>query len=285
MLHPRSDNPSGHDRPEVIVSCTDCGCRYNSYGQVLSDRYIGRRGSRWCPDCRKIRVRAFEQHEHNVREARLRFQREAWVQDNRRGIPELFRGKDFSNFDLGGNEDRVSALRKYAETFPVDSRPKGAQSILIARDINGVGKTHLTCAILRTIIDRSSDIDREVCPYQFWPIYRIKQRLLDAQRFNGAETVAQVYLDFASMWLLVIDDVGKDLPSGYEAAAAYEMYFTIINERYNAQLPIIVSSNLGFAPWASDGLCLQDLMGKACASRLMEMTGGVEYVIEGKDRR
>ena len=197
----------------------------------------------------------------------------------------MFRSKDFTNFDLSGNEDPVSQLREYAETFPVDRRPKGAQSTLIVRDINGVGKTHLTCAILHTIIDRSTEIDREVCPYQFWPIYRIKQRLLDAQRFNGSETVAQVYADFASMWLLVIDDVGKDLPSGYEAAAAYEMYFTIINERYNAQLPVIISSNLAFAPWAPEGLCLQDLMGKACASRLMEMTGGVEYVIAGDDRR
>lgn len=280
----RFENPTGHDRPQLIVSCTDCGARYDGYNQSVIGKFLGRGPSNLCRDCRDIRIRSFDVERERLQQTRRAYQHKLWLEDKRCGIPAKFRDNSFADFDTIGNEDRVRLLEVYADTFPTD-RPKGIPSLLIARDVNGVGKTHLTCAILRRIIERVTDLDQERCPYQFWPVHRIRQRLLDAQRFNGAETITQVYADFASVWLLALDDVGKDAPKGAEAAALYEMYFTIINERYNAELPLIVTSNLGFKPWVPGGLCLEDVIGKAGASRLMEMTGGTEIIIAGHDRR
>ena len=47
--------------------------------------------------------------------------------------------------------------------------------------------------------------------------------------------------------------------AGADAAFTYDMYYTIINERYDAQLPVILTSNLHFEPWAGGGLSLATL--------------------------
>jgi DNA replication protein DnaC len=239
----------------------------------------------YCSACRHARIRAREVVEKAAHEARLTFQRTTWAHGRDRGIPEKFWGDSFDTFDPVGNEAVVQELRAYAEAFQVDARPKGAKSLLITRDVNGVGKTHLACAVLRTIIEKFEKVDWDVSPYQFWTAGKLKQRIRGGQRFGGAESEADVYKDFGSMWLLVLDDIGKEPLTGADAAATYEMYYTVINERYNSALPMVITSNLGFKPWAPGGLSIADLIGKAGASRLMEMTGGTEYIIAGQDRR
>lgn len=283
MLPSHSDRPST-PRPMMLMLCVDCGQQYDAYGQVLADQYLGSPGiRRFCPPCRDIRRRALEAESEMRRAERLAYQHEQWLNAQ---IPEKFREATFETFDATGNEDRVQALREYAENFPVTKEGlKGKRSVLIARDENGVGKTHLACAFLSRIIQRTPQMDWEHCPYQFWTSYKIKHRLQAAQRFGSAETVEKVYLDFGTMWLLVLDDLGKEKAVGAEAAAAYEMYYTIINERYERRLPMVITSNIGFQPSTPGGLSLVDLIGKAGASRLMEMCRGTEYLIAGGDRR
>ena len=88
------------------------------------------------------------------------------------------------------------------------------------------------------------------------------------------------------MWLLVLDDVGKEQLTGAEATFSHEMYYNIINTRYNADLPLVITTNLNFSPWRNDGgPDLVDLMGPGAVSRLVEMTGGQVYIIDGEDRR
>lgn len=282
-----SENPGGRKYipAQIIMPCDDCGQDFDAVRQVVSDKYLGRAGPRYCGPCRDIRLRALDVEEKAAHAVRLTRERSQWVHDKARGIPEKFWESSFDTFDSDGNETVLQELRDYAEAFPVDTRPKRAKSLLITRDVNGVGKTHLACAVLRAIVEKVEEIDREVCPYQFWTAGKVKQRVGGAKRFGGAETEADVYRDFGTMWLLVLDDLGKEQLSGADASATYEMYYTVINERYNSELPMIITSNLGFRPWSPGGLSLVDLIGKAGASRLMEMTGGIEYVIAGKDRR
>ena len=158
---------------------------------------------------------------------------------------------------------------------------------MLASPENGVGKTMLASLILGTLIDRYPDMGREVCPYQFWSVNSIRMRLKAAERFGGRETVEDVYRDFTTMWLLIIDDVGKEQLGAGVASDAFssEMYFNIIDQRYNHQLPLIMTSNLDFHPWNDGETSLVDLMGRASVSRLVEMTDGDTVVIEGSDRR
>ena len=270
---------------QIICQCDDCGSEFDARGQVVSDRFLGRTGPMYCSACREARLRARDLAEKLAHEARLAFQRTTWAHDRDRGIPEKFWNASFDNFDPVGNQTAVQELREYAEAFPVDGRPKGVKSLLLTRDVNGVGKTHLACAVLRTIIEKFEKLDWERCPYQFWTAGKLKQRVRGGQRFGGAESEADVYQDLGSMWLLVLDDIGKEQLTGADVAATYEMYYTVINERYNAELPMVITSNLGFEPLPHGGLSIADLIGKAGASRLMEMTGRTEYVIAGHDRR
>jgi hypothetical protein len=50
-------------------------------------------------------------------------------------------------------------------------------------------------------------------------------------------------------------------------------------------LPVVITSNVEYRPFVEGGFTLYDVMGNAGASRLMEMTQGITYLIEGEDRR
>lgn len=77
--------------------------------------------------------------------------------------------------------------------------------------------------------------------------------------------------------VLVLDDLGKETPTAY----ACERLFHIVNARYNANLPIGVTSNF------TRGEIAQKLtegdVGRSIASRLCEMTRRIH--IDGPDRR
>lgn len=272
--------------PETVrinVPCVDCG---NAFETAL---FMGHQVGKYCRNCMDSRDRALEFQRHESHEKSLAFHRREWLHDPKRGIPMKYwelTWEDF-RFDRGGEGNRPKAerFRAYSQTFPVHERPIGQPSLLLARDVNGVGKTMLACLMLKDIIGRFENLGFENCPYQFWAASDIKLRIKAAQRFGSRETEEDVYRDYGTMWLLVIDDVGKESLSGPDAALVTEMYFTILNRRYNNGLPVILTSNLDFAPWRDSGPTLVDLMGAAPVSRLMEMTGGYSWLIEGEDRR
>ena len=269
--------------PKMIRSCTDCGQEFTDL--TLAGAQFGR----YCPDCREQRTRQLELDRQQHHQASLAHHRQEWLSDPVRGIPPRFQGMTWHDFkyDHGGEKNRrkVEELQDYAASFPVEQMPKGVKSLLVTREVNGVGKTMLACLILQDIINRFDQTAREHSPFQFWSVGRVKQRLRAAERFGSNETVKQVIQNFATMWLLVLDDVGKEKLAGADTAFSCDMYYTIINERYNNRLPIILTSNLSFEPVDRDGLCLTDLVSRAGVSRLMEMTDGTAYVIEGEERR
>jgi hypothetical protein len=242
-----------------------------------------------CSSCRAINLAAFESdHAKRICENK-ELARKNWMNDANRGIPARYRSNVWGNFEYtkggGGNRAKVIKMHDYAELMPVDVIPKGWPSMLIARDLNGVGKTMLASLIVKTLTERCDLTDRERCPFQFWTVSRIKQRLKAAEGYGRAETVEDVYRDLTMMWLLVMDDVGKERLDGADVAYTYEMYYHIINERYNNELPIIITSNLKFEPWREGGISLVDLMGRAACDRLGEMVGPNRFVIEGEGWR
>jgi len=273
------------DRQLVMapLTCPDCGEDYDA------QLFMGEVTSKRCDGCSNKRARALEIVRLQRDEKTLEYRRQEWLSAAVGGIPRRYRDVTWEDFkyDQGGegNRGKVAALREYAETFPAAGWPFGTKSLVIARDVNGVGKTMLGCLILREIIMRYEGSGWERAPFQFWPSDAVKFRLKAAERFGGGESVEDVYRDFASMSLLVLDDVGKEKLVGADAAQSYEMYFNILNTRYNEQLPVILTSNLKYEPWEPDGMSLVDLMGRAGVSRLMEMTEGAIYIIEGPDRR
>lgn len=266
------------------ADCEDCGANFTV--QIIPG--LGK--TKWCDACREKRRLEYEAERQAIHKAAIEYQRREWLQDPTRGKPRRYwddRWEDF-RFDKGGerNASRVEELRAYAEKFPVDAAPLGQSSLLIASPTNGVGKTMLAGLILSTLVERYDYLGREICPFQFWSVAKVKMRLKTAERFGSKETPEDVYRELTRTWLLILDDVGKEQLGGYGSEMlSAEMYFNIIDQRYNNDLPIILTSNLDFHPWSAGEPCLVDLMGRAAVSRLLEMTRGTVCVIDGEDRR
>ena len=269
--------------PRILATCEDCGQEFQApYG-------FGFRSGYYCGHCRDIRDEQWRAEQCRTRELRLAQHRQEWIEDPRRGIPRHYRAHSWGDFrfDRGGegNMPLVKSLRKYAQEFPVDGPPIGASSLLLTSETNGVGKTMLACLVLKEIIGRFEGMRRDRCPFQLWSMADLRLRAKTAERYSSQENPEDVIRDYTAMWLLVIDDVGKELLTGPESAVAYETYYTILDARYKADLPVILTSNLNTEPWRPGGPSLVDLMGRASLSRLAEMTGREVYVIEGEDRR
>lgn len=278
-------DPSNQSDVQVLGTCQDCGQEFNAKAALAVQAFTRSRQPLLCSFCRAKMVRQ-EHHERSTRhEATLAYRRNEWL--SKSGIPFVFRGKDFAHFDSTNNKPRIALLRAYAEDFPVDRRPNSYPSLMITSQNNGVGKTHLSCALINNIIARFEEAAWETAPFRFITAPALKHLVQDAQRFASKTSLTDTYADLASLWLLVIDDVGKEKLTGADAGLMGEIYFTIINDRYNAGLPLVLTSNLGFAPWERGGLSLQDVIGWAACSRLKEMTGspGKQIVIAGEDRR
>lgn len=290
-----ADPSSASNGVRIVATCDDCGNEYDGKTVRMIEAFTRARVPRYCPDCTAMRLRMEEVQREEAKAKQLAYWRAEWLRLS--GIPPKYQPKSFDGplcpenwaaslgYDATGNEARIQLIREWADGFPVDGPPVGYPSLLIAARNNGVGKTHLACAALKAIIGRFEALGFERPPFRFHVANDLKFRLQDAQRFSSTEKVGDVYQELRSLRLLVLDDMGKEKAIGADAAHVYEMYYTIINERYNNGLPMLITSNLGMEPWAKGGPSLEDIIGLAGVSRLKEMTGGKELVIEGEDRR
>lgn len=270
--------------PVIRNKCVDCGASFEAplYSMVAIGKY--------CASCRARRLLEFEQNRAQSEDASLAYRRREWIENPEIGVPRRYWGYEWEDFrfDMGGegNQGKVKAIRAFAENFPVGQRPYGYESLVLSSPQNGVGKTLLVSLILKTLLMRYTEAARENPPYQFWTVGSLKRRLRASQRFSNPENEAELYKYLGSIDLLILDDVGKEHIAGADSSFNYDMYFSLLDERYQNRLPTVVTTNLStVAPWEGSEFSLVDLMGRAAVSRLMEMTGRVEYVIEGEDRR
>lgn len=154
------------------------------------------------------------------------------------GIGRLIDRQSFDNFSLDyyrtSDEDyarmkvNLEAAIEFSETAP----PAYANLLLCGS--TGLGKTHLSSAIARRVIERGYDVRYE----------SVQNVLSDFEhdRFRsgyGAEHDArgQVYLDSE---LLILDDLGTEMTNSFTVSVLYQIF----NTRINRGLPTVVSTNL-----------------------------------------
>lgn len=131
----------------------------------------------------------------------------------------------------------------------------------------GVGKTYTAAGMARQALADGASVR-----------FMAGGAYLDAFKasYNGDYTAFYV---MRNCGLLVLDDLGKERPSAW----AVESLFKLIDHRYNAKKPVIITSNY---PLARLGVRLSDgdpVTAAAIVSRLSEMCPRVE--IGGVDRR
>ena len=165
----------------------------------------------------------------------------------------------FENDDKA-NEKLTDLATRYAVNFQT-MREKG-KGLLLYGGV-GAGKTFISCCIANKLID-----DGYSCLVtNFARIVNTLQGMYDGK---------QDYIDSLNKFsLLVIDDLASERDTEYMG----EIIQNVIDARYRAGLPIIITTNLT----ADELKNPQDLRKQRIYSRLFEMC--IPYEVEGKDRR
>ncbi len=159
------------------------------------------------------------------------------------GLSTLMKTQSFENFSLDYYRAKPEELRimqhnyqmakQYAESFSADEGREPPKSLLMLGG-TGLGKTHLSTAIARVIIERGYDV-----------FYNSSIGMLsdfEAKRFgNGLasdgtdDTARYTECDF-----LIIDDLGTEVVNQFTLSCLYH----VINTRLNLQKPTLISTNL-----------------------------------------
>ena len=116
--------------------------------------------------------------------------------------------------------------RKYAETFSPDS------GNLLFNGGTGLGKTLLSACIARAVTEKGYSVAYESAPHLF--------AKLEKNRFRPDEDSARLTEELSACDLLIIDDLGTELPGAFVTSSLY----TLVNDRLMANKPTVISTNL-----------------------------------------
>lgn len=164
----------------------------------------------------------------------------------------------FANDD-GANAELTAGLKKYVEDFP--EFKKQGKGLLLYGDV-GRGKTYGAASVANALLDKGYT----VLMTDFTAIESIVSNVWDKQEYYDA---------LNRFSLLIIDDLAVERKSEYMS----QIVQAVINTRYNAGLPLIITTNLTGEELQSPS----DMVYKRIFSRLYEMC--IPVKVEGKDRR
>jgi DNA replication protein DnaC len=123
-------------------------------------------------------------------------------------------------------EKTLNTCHRYAINFSEKS-----PNLLFSGD-TGLGKTFLSACIARTVADSGYSVVYESANHLFSNLERAK--------FAGDEAARTDCVKYTACDLLIVDDLGTEMPGQFVTAALY----SIINDRLLGNKPTIISTNL-----------------------------------------
>ena len=144
---------------------------------------------------------------------------------SRRAMNCLF--KDYEK--TPGNEHAFKSCTNYAKDFEVIQQEK-KNGLFIAGEC-GIGKSHLAFATANYLIRNGHSV---IAMTMIDLLLKLKSSFNGGERTE--EEILQIYSDCD---LLIIDDLGKEKPTEW----ALQMIYAIVDRRYNAFKPIIITTN------------------------------------------
>ena len=268
--------------PETHSEELECEtCHQKFTGEVTIFRFGARERKVYaheCPECKAKREEQEGLEEEEDYRCRVAALKESWRRSC--GIPQWMRTKTFDNFEADLQKVGYRETFNYADELNLDDT-RGYRSLILYSEGNGVGKSHLAVAISnRAINNWDGDPDRSACPIRFESGPGVIRRIRATYNLSfdaHHEREEDVYNQLRGVKLLILDDVGKERPSEHTR----EVYFYIVDERYKAGLPVVITSNLPLEGQPS----LSDLMGPSTVDRLIGMTRGRIIELKGKSYR
>lgn len=138
-------------------------------------------------------------------------------------------GYRFENFEVNSSNRNVfQNLKKYSEKLVNEIEKKGI--ILVGN--NGVGKTHLACSI-------ANELMKNGIPVIYGTLINLLAEIRNSYDLDNNISEMEIIKLYENVDLLIIDDLGKEKPSEW----GLEKLFTIINSRYENNLPVIITTN------------------------------------------
>lgn len=123
-------------------------------------------------------------------------------------------------------EKTLTTCRRYAYSFTDKSG-----NLLFSGD-TGLGKTFLSACIARAVADGGYSVVYESAPHLFTKLERAK--------FGGNEDARRETEEYGKCDLLIVDDLGTEMPGQFVNAALY----SLVNDRLLSGKPTIISTNL-----------------------------------------
>ena len=169
--------------------------------------------------------------------------RELCRQEQKKELSLLSGGKEsFSQFKLEYYPDRIDPkygfsprvimarnfrnCRSWATTFCLSS------GNLLFIGGTGLGKTFLSACVARTVADRGYSVVYETANHLFSKLERAK--------FGNDEDARRETQKYNECDLLIIDDLGTEMPGQFTTAALY----SLVNDRLLSGKPMLISTNL-----------------------------------------
>lgn len=150
------------------------------------------------------------------------------------GIANLLKSQSFESFSLEAYPEEAqpimkknyNKLKKYSKQFS-----ENKENLLLVGG-TGLGKTHLSTAVAKELIDNGFDVVYETAQNVFSDFDTDRFR----DHYGDSEVVSEKYFECD---LLIIDDLGAEIITNNSVSYLYN----VINTRINKKLPIIISTN------------------------------------------
>jgi len=191
-------------------------------------------------------------------------------------IPPKFRGVSFDRPPVSDMSDTVlQRVRRFIRKL--DENLAAGRGIWFTGDI-GTGKTTLAMLISKAALEDG----HSVAIYSMPKLLARIRRTFDAQ--PGADSYSEFFEKLTSVDLLHIDDVGAERQTEW----VLEQFYSIVNERYEAQKSIVFTTNAeSMKPADGKGpgqFKVEEQINPRTFSRLTEMCGD-PVLMFGEDNR
>jgi DNA replication protein DnaC len=196
------------------------------------------------------------------RERRIRMARMEGVSSV---IPRKYRGVSFDRAPVPSLEPTiVREVRRFVGE--IDERLGRGQGLWFMGDV-GTGKTTLAMIVSKAALDHGYSV----------AIYSVPRLLAEIRDTYDTDPGERSYMDFfrrlVAVDLLHLEDVGAEKRSDW----VLEQLYSLINERYEQERSILVTTNLGLEE-------LEEQIGPRTVSRLVEICGD-PLPLYGPDQR
>ncbi|MEX0993086.1 MAG: ATP-binding protein [Solirubrobacterales bacterium] len=183
-------------------------------------------------------------------------------------VPRKYRGVSFDRAPLPEIERANPLIVREVHRFcdEIDKRLANGRGLWFMGD-KGTGKTTLAMLASKSALAAGHSV----------AIYSVPKLLAEIRDTYDSQPGERSYMDFyqrlVGVDLLHLDDLGAEKQTDW----VLEQLYSLVNERYEQERPIIVTTNLGFEQ-------LEQQIGARTVSRLVEICGD-PLPLFGEDRR